>query len=410
MTVEVRITDLAHKGDGVAELDGRKVFVPRTAPGDVARVEIEGTRGRLAGLVEPSRLRVAPSCPHYDACGGCALLHLDDGFIATWKRRSVEAALAARGIEAEVLPTFTVPPRSRRRAVLAARRGGGGVVLGFHGAASHRLENVKACNVLAPAIAGLLPRLRPVLDAGLTRRGEARVTVISGEAGCDVAVALAGRPADAALLARLSEAGARAGLARLSWNGEVVARWHAPVVRFDGIACEPPPGAFLQAAEAGEARLRAVVQAACAGAGHVVDLFSGCGTFALPLARAMKVDAFDADAPAIAALDAAARATQGLRPVRAATRDLFRRPLLAHELAAYDAAILDPPRAGCEAQIAQVAASGLSRLAYVSCNPVSFARDARTLLNAGFRMGPVLPVDQFRWSAHVELAAVFERA
>ena len=407
--VTVEATILSHKGDGVAETPGGPVFVPRTAPGDVVLIEMAGARGTLREIVSSSPHRVTPPCLHYDACGGCAVQHLEDAFVAGWKRQLVADALAARGLEAEVTETVTVPAKSRRRAVLAARRAGAGVLLGFHGPASHRIENMCACEVLVPAITAKLDALRALLAEGLTRRGEARMTVTATRTGLDVAVEMPGRAAEGAHLARLSASGAEAGLARLAWNGEAVADWRQPLVTFDGIACTPPPGGFLQAAEAGEAALRGIVETACTGARRIADLFSGCGAFALPLARAARIDAFDADAAAIAAMAHATRTPQGLKPVAATVRDLFRRPLLAQELAPYEAVVLDPPRAGCDAQARELAKSQVPVIAHVSCNPATFARDARTLIDGGYVMGPVTPVDQFRWSAHVELAAVFQR-
>ncbi len=409
MKAEAAITELAHKGDGVAEIGGDPVFVPRTAPGDVALVNVEDGRGTLVELVTPSPDRVTPPCPHYDRCGGCAIQHLGDDFVAEWKRGLVVQALAQRGIDAEVRGTVTVPARSRRRAVLAARRTGQGVMLGFHGPASHVIENVETCEVMVPAITDRLPALRTLLGHGLTRRGEAKVIVTATDVGLDVAVDLPGRPLDGGLLATLSAEGVAADLARLTWNGEIVAQWRDPAVTFDGIPCVPPPGAFLQAAREAEDVLRGIAGDAVEGAKHVADLFSGCGAFALPLAREAKVDAFDSDKPAIAALEQATRTPRGLKPIAALARDLFRRPLLPDELGRYGAVVIDPPRAGAKAQCEKLAASSVPVIAAVSCNPATFARDARTLIDGGYVMGPVTPVDQFRWSAHVELAAVFHR-
>ena len=412
-TDKVTLTGLAHKGDAMAELDGETIYVDGGAPGDVVSLNMQGARPRIVAVHEPSPHRVEPPCPQAGQCGGCTLQHVSDGFVAEWKREQVISALAHRGIEAEVMPTITVPPRSRRRATFAARRSNSGVVIGFHEKASSHIVDVSPCLLVEPAIIEGLPALAQLLEPGLTRRGEARVSVTTSTNGLDVAVEMPGKTVDRALLSHLSEAGQAAGLARLSWNNEPVAEWRPPVIEFDGLACVPPAGGFLQAVAQAEDALRArVIEAVTARkrVRRVVDLFSGCGAFTLPLARLAKVDAFDSDAAAIAALDKATRHLQGLKPIRANKRDLFRRPVFAMDLKDYDVAVIDPPRAGGLAQCEQLAKSKVPVVAAVSCNPATFARDARVLIDGGYRLGAMTPVDQFRWSPHVELVAVFERS
>jgi 23S rRNA (uracil1939-C5)-methyltransferase len=409
----VTLSALAHKGDAVAQIDGEAVYVDGGAPGDVVSINIEGKRPRIVALHEPSPHRVEPPCPQAGQCGGCTLQHLSDGFVAEWKREQVVSALAHRGIEADVMDTVTVPPRSRRRATFAARRSNAGVVIGFHEKASSHIVDVSPCLLVEPAIIEGLPALAQLLEPGLTRRGEARVSVTLSANGLDVAVEMPGKSLDRALLSHLSQAGQGAGLARLTWNNEPVAEWRPPVIEFDGLACVPPAGGFLQAVEQAESTLRArIVESATTRkrVKRVADLFSGCGAFSLPLARHAKVDAFDSDAAAINALDKATRNLQGLKPVHAEKRDLFRRPVFAPDLKDYDLAVIDPPRAGGLAQCEQLAKSKVPVVAAVSCNPATFARDARVLIDGGYRLGPVTPVDQFRWSPHVELVAVFERS
>lgn len=410
---KVTITELAHKGDGVALVDGQPVFVDGAAPGDVVSLNTDGARAKIVAVHEASSHRVTPPCNHAGHCGGCTLQHLNDRFVADWKRDQIIAALAHRGIDAGVASTVCMPPRSRRRAVFAARRNSSGVVLGFHEKSSGHIVEVPGCWVIDPAITTAIPQLETLLADGLTRRGEARVSVTTTQNGLDVAVEMPGKPLDGKLLSRLSAAGQSAGLARLTWNGEPVAQWLDPVILFDGLACTPPAGGFLQAVEAAEAVLRGKVMEALTGLKRpkrTVDLFSGCGAFALPMARLAKVDAFDSDAGAVASLDQAVRNLQGLKPVVSSRRDLFRRPLLPQDLKVYDFAVIDPPRAGAAAQVEQLAASSVPVIASVSCNPGTFARDARTLIDGGYEMGEVTPVDQFRWSPHVELVAVFKRA
>lgn len=409
----VTLTGLAHKGDAVAVIDDEQIFIDGGAPGDIVTLNTDGPRARIVAVHEHSPHRVEPPCPKAGQCGGCALQHIDDGFVAEWKREQVMTALAHRGIEAEVARTITSPPRSRRRATFAARRGGAGVVIGFHEKASTHIVDVGECEILDSAITLALPAIANMLEDGLTRRGEAKVAVTATRNGLDVAVEMPGKAISGQLLSKLSTAAQKAGLARLIWNNDPVAEWRAPVVEFDGLACVPPAGAFLQAVEHAEATLRRFVVDAAEKRKRlkrVVDLFSGCGAFSLPLARLAKVDAFDSDAPAIAALDQAARNLQGLKPIVAERRDLFRRPVFAQDLKHYDLAVLDPPRAGGQAQAEQLAKSKVPVVASISCNPATFARDARILIDGGYTMGTVTPVDQFRWSAHVEVVALFERA
>lgn len=409
----VTLTGLAHKGDAIAQIDGEPIYVNGGAPGDVVSLAVSGARGRIVAVHEPSPHRTTPPCTMAGECGGCAVQHLTDDFVADWKREQVVSALAHRGIEADVAPTITVPPKSRRRATFAARRSGAGVVIGFHEKASNHIVDISPCQLLDPALVLALPKLATLLEEGLTRRGEARVSVTATQNGLDVSVEMPGKSMDGQLLARLSAAGQNADLARLTWNGDPVAEWRSPSISFDGLACAPAAGGFLQAVEPAENALRARIVEAVAGRKRVkkiVDLFSGCGAFALPLARLAKVDAFDSDPAAIAALDHATRNLQGLKPLKAERRDLFRRPVFTQDLKNYDFAIIDPPRAGGQAQAEQLAKSAVPVIASVSCNPATFARDARILIDGGYRLGDITPVDQFRWSSHVELVALFERS
>jgi 23S rRNA (uracil1939-C5)-methyltransferase len=396
---DVTIERLGRAGDGLA---GR-LRLPFALPGERWRVGPGEPR-----LLEASLERATPPCRHFGACGGCALQHASDDFLAAWKAETIARALAARGVEAPIRPTLTSPPRSRRRAVLAARRTRKTVTLGFHGRRSEAIADIAECHVLRPEILAAKPALLRLAALGATRSAELRLTVTSGPAGLDVD-ASGGRPLDAELRARLAAAAEAADLARLAWDGEPVALRRPPFQAFGPARVAPPPGAFLQATAEGEAALLAAVQEATNGAARIVDFFAGCGTFALPLAAAAEVRAVEADAAMLAALAAGWRQARGLRRVETEARDLFRRPLLAAELDRVEAAVIDPPRAGAEAQTRELARSRLSRIAAVSCNPASFARDAGLLVAGGFRLDWVQPVDQFRWSGHVELAAQFSR-
>jgi len=400
----ITIDRLDLRGDGVAG----DLRAARTLPGEV----IDGTpeAGRIASprILTPSPHRVTAPCPHYRACGGCALMHASDGFVAGWKQQVVARALAAQGLEAPFRPLHTSPPGSRRRAVLAGRRLKSGALVGFHARASDSLTAVPECHLLDPALIRLLPALGEITLAGGSRKGELALTLTRLDPGPDLSVQ-GGKPLDAALRTDLAALAGAAGLARLTWDGETVFQSAPPGLMMGRARVTPPPGAFLQATPQGEAALLAAVRAALGPARRIADLFAGCGTFALPLAETSEVHAVEAAGPMLAALDAGWRGAQGLKRVTTETRDLFRRPLLPDDLARFDAVVIDPPRAGAEAQIAQLARAEVPVIAAVSCNPVTFARDARALVAAGYRLDWVQVVDQFRWSSHVELAARLSR-
>lgn len=403
--MRLTIERLGHLGDGIGP---GPVYAPRTLPGEEVEGALSGDRIDAPSIVTPSPDRRRPPCPHYTACGGCALMHATDGFVAGWKEQVVAGALAAQGLSTAMRPILTSPERSRRRATLAGRRTKKATIVGFHGRASGTLVNLTDCALLAPALMQSLPTLASVTAAGASRGGELALTVTATDGGVDLSVA-GGKPLDEALfttLARLAETG---DLARLTWDGEVIATRRPATQRFGAARVALPAGAFLQATSDAETRLLAAVRDAIGPARRLADLFSGAGTFTLPLAETAEVHAAESEPGMIAALLAAARSTPGLRPVTAEARDLFRRPLLPDELARFDAVVLDPPRAGAEAQSRELARSAVRALAYVSCNPVTFARDAHILTAGGFRLDWVQPVDQFRWSTHVELAAAFSR-
>ncbi len=393
------IERLGAQGDGATACGAH---LPFTLPGEEVRLA-DGA------VLTPSPDRVEPVCRHFGTCGGCALQHASDTFLAGWKREQVIRALASRGIEGvEVAETLTSPPGSRRRATFSGKRTKSGTLVGFHARGSEEVIALEECPLVTPALTGLLPLLADLTALGASRKGVARFTVTDYPQGPEV-VAEQVKPADGPLLPRLAALGAAAGLSRLVWAGEPVAAWRAPVERLGPAEVAPPPGAFLQATREGAAALTEAVLAHLAPCGPVADLFCGIGTFTLPLAAAHPVAAFEGDEAAVAALDAGWRRAQGLQRVRAVARDLFRRPLRPEELKGIEGAVIDPPRQGARAQAEALAASGVERIAMVSCNPATFARDARTLIDGGYRLGRVIPVDQFRWSPHVELMAAFSR-
>lgn len=409
--VETVVESVGGEGDGVAP---GPIYAPFTLPGERVRLSVEGDRTRLLEVLTPSPERVAPPCPHFGVCGGCALQHWDHGAYLAWKVSRLAATLARQGLEAEILAPFAAPPGSRRRVALHARRGDRDAArLGYKARRSWDLVAIDACPIADPAIEAALPALRrlaarlfehpksaPTLHVNLTQQGlDVDITGVEAKSG--------GLSADARM--RLAEAAAEAGLPRVTLAGEIAYLAVQPTVAVGRATVALPPGAFLQAVPAAEDVLAAFVVEAAAGAAQAADLYCGVGAFTFRLAEVCAVRAADAAEPAIAALRSALATAPGLKPIAAEARDLVRRPVLAEELKKTDLVVFDPPRAGAAEQAREIARSGASRVVAVSCNPGTFARDARTLVDAGFRLETVLPVDQFLWSPHVELAARFSR-
>ena len=403
---KIAIEGLGHRGDGIATVAGRPVFVAGALPGEIVLVSGPGERPRLAAVIDASPDRVEPPCRHAARCGACVLQHAADGLYSGWKRDLLASALAAERIEVDIAATIRVAPGLRRRVTLALARGPDKrVSLGFHGSRDRAVFAVEACVVAHPAIVAALPGLSGLLSALAPAKGERDVTILATTAGLDVWVS-GHVPRDTR---RLAEGAGMLGLARLAIGAEVVATFRPPALDVGGVSLVPPPGGFVQAVGEAEDALAGIVLGHLAGARRALDLFSGAGAFALRLARATAVHAVEGDRAALAALDRGWRGAPGLKPVTTETRDLFRVPVTATEIARHDAVVIDPPRQGATAQAIELARSKVSRLAYVSCNPTSFARDAKVLLAGGWKLGTVTPVDQFLWSSHLELVATFER-
>jgi 23S rRNA (uracil1939-C5)-methyltransferase len=404
--VILTVERLGHRGDGIAQGPEGQVFVPQTLPGEVVEGDQAGDLLLNTRILTPSPNRIRPPCPHARTCGGCLMQHAADPFVADWKLGIVAGALAGQGLESPLRPIETSPPRSRRRATLAARRTKGGALIGFHARASETLVAIPHCQLLHPAILATFPALEALVVTGGSRSAELSLTVTHSLGGPDVAVT-GGKPLESEMRMALARVAEAFNIARLTWDGEVVALRTMPVQRFGKALVAPPPGAFLQATAEGEAALLSAVEEAVGPARRVVDLFAGSGTFSLPLAETAEVLAVESDAAMLAALDRGWRQAQGLHRVTTETRDLFRRPLEPDEFKGFDAVVIDPPRVGAEAQTATLARSHVPVIAAVSCNPVTFARDARILTGAGYVLDWVQVVDQFRWAAHVELVARF---
>ncbi|NKX37503.1 class I SAM-dependent RNA methyltransferase [Rhodobacteraceae bacterium R_SAG4] len=399
------IERLGHQGDGIAS---GPLFAPRTLPGEIVTGVVQGQSLTDIRIEQPSEHRVQAPCRHYKSCGGCQLQHVSDDFVAQWKTDIVRNALLSRGLETEFKPILTSPAHSRRRATIAVKRTKKGAMAGFHGRASDVITEIPDCHLLAPDLMAALPMAEDLAIIGASRKAPLSVTVTTSEVGLDVLVRN-GKPLDGPLRIQLAQAVERHKLARLTWDDEPLGMEQPPTQRFGVARVCPPPGAFLQATPEGEAALVSAVRDAVGGARRIVDLFAGAGTFSLPLATGAEVHAVEGEREMMQALEQGWRKAQGLKKVTTETRDLFRNPLLVEDLRkfgqVYDAVVIDPPRAGAEAQVQELAKAKLPTISYVSCNPITFARDAEVLVSAGYRLNWVQVVDQFRWSSHTELAA-----
>jgi 23S rRNA (uracil1939-C5)-methyltransferase len=409
-TETVTIDSLGHEGDGIADTSSGRVFVPLALPGEEVRVERNGERARLLEVLSPHRDRVAPICRHFGTCGGCALQHLAMPAYLDWKREQLIRAFAQRGIEAPVEPTFAAGPRTRRRAVLTAIGVSGGARLGFHIGRSHELLDIEECPVLVPAIESRIPQLRKLAGIVFQPGQRGRLTVLAADNGLDIAIDRERwKPPDRALLQKLAAFGAASWIARISLDGEPVVQNLRPQIGAGGVTLYPTPSGFTQASREAEAAMADAILAGAERGAPIADLFAGIGTFTLRLARHAPVTAVESDRAAVAALSDAARFSTGLKPIKAERRDLFQSPLAPHELKSFGTVVFDPPRAGASRQAEALAQSKVPRVVAVSCNPATLARDTRILLDGGYRLTRVLPIDQFTWSAEIEAVATFER-
>ncbi|MBM3520435.1 MAG: class I SAM-dependent RNA methyltransferase [Alphaproteobacteria bacterium] len=397
------ITGLGRRGDGLATLVGRSVHVPFALPGEKVRAEVDGERARVMARLSDGPDRASPFCPHFGICGGCQMQHLAEAPYRQWKRGLVGEAFRHQKLMVEVAPLIDAHGEGRRRVSLHVRVKNGAVTAGFMEMRSHALVDIEACPILAPALAPI-HGIACAMGAAL---GNCDLAATATETGLDIAVK-AERPAERNL-ARAATLCTTLDLARLAINGETVAMLRAPQLAMGRARVSPPPQFFLQATAKGEEELSRLVLDAAGKAKVIADLFCGCGPFALRLAERSRVDAIDSDRAAVVALGAAHRQTPGLKPIVTTARDLFREPLAAKELSPYDAVVFDPPRAGAEAQARQIAKSTVRDVIAVSCDPATLARDAAILIAGGYRLLALTPVDQFKWSFHLEAVAHFRK-
>jgi len=411
---EMMINAVGAQGDGLARTgDGKPAFVPLSLPGETILAQMDGARGEISEILKASADRVTPPCRHFGACGGCALQHWAAEPYRAWKGEQVRIQLSMEGLETEILPTFAAPPASRRRVALHARKVKGGAALGFKARRSWNLVPIEECPVTDPRIVAALPALArlaepflehpksaPTLHVTLTSTGlDIDVTGVERKSG--------GLSADARM--RAAMAAGEGDFARVTLAGETVYGARQPLVKLGPAVVALPAGSFLQAVPAAERAMVEFAVAEAQGANRIADLYCGVGTFTFRLAEIGAVHAADSAAPAVVALKAAIGSISGLKPITAEARDLVRRPVLTTELVKTDVVVIDPPRAGAAEQTVEVARSKVAKVVSVSCNPATFAKDARVLVDAGFRLEKVLPVDQFVWSPHIELVGVFSR-
>jgi 23S rRNA (uracil1939-C5)-methyltransferase len=405
------IDHVGHRGDGVALADGQSVYVPYTLGGETVEVApVPGhhpDRRRLLQVEEASPERVAPFCPHFGICGGCAIQHWDPERYRAWKRDIVIETLAQAKLTCAVYPLIDAHGLGRRRIILHARMGTHDVLkVGFAAASSHDIIPVDHCPILDPGLSGALDAGWAVAEPLISIGKPLDIQITTTDNGLDIDVRGSG-PLPAAMIATLSRIAEQHRLARLTRHGELVLMRTPPTITIGTAQVILPPGSFLQATVVGEETLAALVAGHCPRAKHIADLFCGVGPFALRLGAKSRIAAFDSDEGAVTALQKAATSTPGLKPIKAEARDLFRRPLMPQELRDYDTVVFDPPRQGAQAQVLQLAASKVPVVVAVSCNVATFARDARILIDGGYRLEGVSPVDQFRHTPHVELVARF---
>ncbi len=409
MAEQVIIKRLGAKADGIAETSSGPVFVPKVLPGETVTIERDGSHAHLVSVDIPSPERETPFCPYFDDCGGCATQHMQHGFYQAWKHGTLVHTLKQARIEAPVEALVDAHGVGRRRVTLHVRFPDRAMHVGFMAPRSHQIVEIAFCPIAEPALKDRAPAIARVIGEHLKGpRKPLDVQITATQTGFDVDVRGHGPMKDADRL-RLIDLADRLDLSRLSIHGDVIVERRPPAILMGRTSVVPPPGSFLQATKLGEDVLAGLVTEACAKAKRVADLFAGAGPFSLRLAEKSEVHAVEFDKDSMTALDKAVRATPGLRRVSTEARDLFRRPLLTPELNAFDAVVLDPPRAGAEAQVKQLVVSKVPLVVSVSCDAATFARDAAILMSGGYRLERVIPVDQFKHSPHLEVVGILRR-
>ncbi|MBB2719811.1 UNVERIFIED_ORG: 23S rRNA (uracil1939-C5)-methyltransferase [Rhizobium etli] len=414
-TETVTIEKLGAQGDGIAGSAAGPVYVPFSLPGETVAIARVKSQGTIMSIATPSPDRQEPPCRHFGpdgvngTCGGCTLQHLADAPYRAFKRQLVVDALRSKGLTPEVGDIVPARPGERRRVVFAARKTEKDMLIGFNQAESHHIVAIEECPISSAGIVARLPAIKAIAAALATSAEPFRVAVLETLSGLDLAVDEIRKLSDPQRRKAIETVLGLRGIARVTLNGEILVEPAKPIVDFGGVEVSPPAGGFAQATKPAEEAMAELVLAHAGKAKRIADLFAGAGTFSLRLARIGRVHAVEAETAALAALDQAARKTQGLKPVSVEKRDLFRRPLMTQEFKPFDMVVFDPPRAGAEFQCEELARSGVKKIAAVSCNPLTLARDLQILVEGGYRITGVTPIDQFLWSSHVEVVATLEK-
>ncbi|WP_438749801.1 class I SAM-dependent RNA methyltransferase [Pararhizobium sp. O133] len=414
-TETLTIERLGQSGDGIARGPFGPVYVSFTLPGETAALAVNRDRGTVMSMSELSPERVEPKCRHFGphgengTCGGCTLQHASDSLYQNFKRQLVLDALKSKALQADVAPLILARPGERRRTVFTARRTEKDLLLGYNQAESHHIVSISECPIASPGIVSRLAVIRTIAKAMAVGAEPFRITVLETLSGLDLSFEGIKAMDDRQRRTAIDTVLGLKSIARLSLNGEILVEPVKPVIDFGSVSVSPPPGSFTQATKPAEEAMAELVISHLGKAKRVIDLFAGSGTFSLRIARKAKVHAVEGEEKPLKALDFSARNTQGLKPVTVEKRDLFRRPMMASELKVYDAIVFDPPRAGAEVQTKEIARSGVKKIVAVSCNPVTLVRDLRILVDAGYRITSVTPIDQFLWSSHVEVVATLEK-
>lgn len=406
---ELLIDHIGAQGDGVALTPEGPVFVPHTLPSELIYAEIVQSRGTLIDILKLSDARISPSCDHFGTCGGCAAQHLSQDLYKSWKVGLVTSALQKNGIEHAVDQFISCAPGARRRVTFTAQRTEEGLHFGFYQEGTHQIAPIDMCAVASTNIQNAISEVKQLAQTLAPPSKPLQMTILDSENGLDIAIGEEARLQDNSKQAAIRKIMSSRSIIRLSQGDEVLIEKQAPTLTFGDTALMPPPGSFVQASQNAEVHMAKLVGRHLKSCKKVADLFSGCGTFTFPLAKKSAVHAVEAEGAALNAIDRAFRSRQGLKPVTTEQRDLFRRPLMRDELRHYNGVVFDPPRAGAELQSQQLARSLVSKVAAISCNPITFARDLKILLNGKFKTKSIVAIDQFLWSPHIEIVALLER-
>ena len=405
---EYIVNRLGQLGDGIIDSPSGEIFAPFTLPGEHITGKIENGRINTPKIIKPVSDRIKPVCKHFKNCGGCSLQHASDTIIADWKIKKTQDALSQVSLYPKFRPIINSKKESRRRATFAAKRTKKGSMVGFHSRASNIIVEVTECPVSDPIILSGIPAFSQFAILGSSRKSVLRISATVSGYGLDVRVEN-GKELSPTEISQFAQICDQYKILRLVWNEDMIAQSNPPGQTMGSVNIVPPSGAFLQATKTGEAELIKNVLEIIGTSKKVVDLFSGCGTFTLPISSKASVYAVEGDRNMNEALDAGWRAAGGLHDIKSETRDLFRRPLMPDEFKKVDAIVIDPPRAGALSQVTEISKTNVGRIAFVSCNPTTFARDAAILCNNGYNLDWVQVVDQFLWNPHIELVAQFTK-